>query len=266
MHPRARKFKFPPVRDYWFAGDPFRSRFFDAWSTMFPIAERFFVESVLNFKDAVDDPAMQDQIRVFTQQEGNHAREHHRYNERLRELGYDLDAMDRSQQTNMGQILKMKPIVPLAVTVSIEHMTAVLGAAVLRGEVFKDADLATSDRQMVTFWSWHSAEEVEHRAVPFDVFTRVGGTARMRRLAMVRTIAVVSARLTSRMMHMLRKDGQLWNPRVWVSGARFLVGRGGFLRVTARDFFAYFRDDFHPDQMDDQGLVAEWDGAQAASG
>jgi predicted metal-dependent hydrolase len=260
-HPlRSRNVRFAFARDaggYWLDGDPFRTRFFDAFSTMLPIGEKFFIDALRRVESQIDDPALADQVRTFIVQEATHGREHRRYNERLRALGYDLDAMDRSQSRVMGRILKAKrPTVPLAVTVAIEHITAVFGASVLRGELLEGCDSDVAD-----FWKWHSAEEIEHKAVAFDVFTRVGGGPELRRAIMAWAVFIISVRMASRVAHMLRRDGVLLEPRVWRSGVGFLLGPGGFLRSIGPDFVRFFRRDFHPWQDDDYALVERWERA-----
>jgi predicted metal-dependent hydrolase len=76
---------------------------------------------------------------------------------------------------------------------------------------------------------------------------------------MVYIVMVLSIRMAARMKDMLRRDGRLYELSTWRSGARFLLGPKGFFEVIGRDFFAYFRADFHPWQIDDSGLVREWE-------
>src|SRR4051794_29546275 len=64
--------------------------FFDNLPIFFPAGERFFI-AIVNYFRKCGDPTT---IREFTQQEANHAREHLRYNARLRLEGYPVDAME----------------------------------------------------------------------------------------------------------------------------------------------------------------------------
>jgi predicted metal-dependent hydrolase len=253
---RDRRFAFD--RDpagYWFDGDPFRSRFFDAFSTMLPIGERFFIESLRRCQPRLTDLELAKKVTLFVGQEAAHGREHRRYNERLRTLGYDLDGMDRSQRRVMWGILGLpSDTLPLAVTVALEHITAVLGAALLRDQLFEDCD-----PEMVAFWKWHSAEEVEHKSVAFDAYVDRGGGPTLRRLVMAWAVFIISVRMGARLTHMLRRDGKLLDRAVWGSGARFMFGKHGFFRTMGIEFLDFFRRDFHPDSHDNYELVRAWE-------
>ena len=51
---------------------------------------------------------------------------------------------------------------------------------------------------------------------------------------------------------MLYKDGLLFRLDTWRGGWRFLFGRDGLLRGVGADYRAWYRRDFHPDQIDDR--------------
>ena len=43
------------IPKYWLDNDPFKTRFFDALSTLFPVGEKFFITCVRDFKDRIND-------------------------------------------------------------------------------------------------------------------------------------------------------------------------------------------------------------------
>jgi predicted metal-dependent hydrolase len=53
------------IPKYWFGGDPFKTRLFDAMSVIFPPGERFFMVSVRDFRDRITDPKLLDEIKGF---------------------------------------------------------------------------------------------------------------------------------------------------------------------------------------------------------
>jgi len=55
IQPRKVAFDVSSVPRHWNGGDPVLTRFFDALSVHFPEGERFFIQSVRNFKDQVTD-------------------------------------------------------------------------------------------------------------------------------------------------------------------------------------------------------------------
>lgn len=81
-----------PLPRHWHGGNAFKSHLFNAMSVLFPDGERFFIDSVRLFREQVTDDELKEQIRGFIGQEGHHSREHLEYSQRLRELGYDIDA------------------------------------------------------------------------------------------------------------------------------------------------------------------------------
>jgi len=94
---------------YWFAGDPSKTRFFDAMSTMFPEGEKYFIESVRAYRDQITDPAMKEAVRDFTYQEAQHSIAHGLFNDRLRAQGIDVDRFERSMQAYFTFLKRYMP-------------------------------------------------------------------------------------------------------------------------------------------------------------
>jgi predicted metal-dependent hydrolase len=63
---------------FWFGGDPFRTRMFDALSLTFPDGERYFIECVRLFRDKINDPDLQERVADFIRQEAQHGIAHDR--------------------------------------------------------------------------------------------------------------------------------------------------------------------------------------------
>ena len=121
----------------WNGGDPFRTAFFNAMSLSFPSGERFFIDAVREHEDEIRDPALREAVRGFIGQEAVHRRIHAAYNETFcRRRGYDLDELE-------GPFLEgvewseenLSPLARLAATVALEHITAILAAALLDAPV-----------------------------------------------------------------------------------------------------------------------------------
>lgn len=58
-------FKLADVPRYWFAGDPFLTRMFDALSLTFPDGERYFIQSVRLFRDQIQDPDLNNVLPIL---------------------------------------------------------------------------------------------------------------------------------------------------------------------------------------------------------
>jgi len=240
----------------WMRNDVFATAWFNAMSITFPLGEQFFINSVRHYRDRITDPKLKEEMQQFFSQEAVHLREHKRYNQLLCEQrGYDLETLEGPLRRRMGWVKKNVPArEQLAGTAAVEHLTAVLAEKALGDHgLFTDADPA-----MVALWQWHAVEEMEHKAVAFDVYRAIGGSEKMRRAAMRRSTLLLTWDILHGVRHMLKCDGKLWSPKVWLSGLRFLFGKQGLLRGTWAPYKAFFREDFHPWQEDSSELIAQW--------
>ena len=134
IRPRHMAFDLPqPLPRHWHGGDAFRSHLFDAMSVLFPDGERFFIDSVRHFRERIEDPALKEQIRGFIGQEGHHSREHLEYSQRLRDLGYDIERIERRVRMRIRFSQKrFSPERQLAATAALEHITAIMADGLLR--------------------------------------------------------------------------------------------------------------------------------------
>ena len=245
----------------WMRKDVFATAWFNAMSITFPLGEQFFINSVRHYRDRITDPKLQQEMRQFFSQEAVHLREHKRYNEMLCELrGYDLEKLEGPLRRRMAWVKKNVPArEQLAGTAAVEHLTAVLAEKALGNSgIFADAD-ADADPAMRDLWQWHSVEEMEHKAVAFDVYRAIGGTEKMRRAAMRRSTLFLTWDILHGVRHILKCDGKLWSAKVWLSGIRFLFGKQGILKGTWAPYKDFFREDFHPWQEDTSDLIAQWE-------
>ena len=245
----------------WFGGHPFKTAWFNAMSITFPLGEKFFIDSVRHFAGRIGDPKLNEEIRGFCGQEGFHRREHERYNQALCELrGFDLEYMEGRLARNIGRANKLlSPLQRLAMTAALEHITAIMAESSLsEGSPMHEV----ADPDMRALWNWHAAEEMEHKAVAFDVYRAVGGTEGLRRRMMRQATFFLMLDIMVGLVHMLRRDGNLWRPQLWWQGWKFLFFRGGVLRRIWPAYREYYREGFHPWQRDTRVLLEQWKAAQ----
>ena len=260
--PRNRSHELAPALAVdWMDNHPFKTTWFNAMSMTFPLGEKFFVDSVRHFADQIDDPKLREEIRGFCGQEGFHRREHDRYNRALCELrGYDHDRIENRLKKNIAQSYRwFSPLERLAVTAALEHITAIMAESSLSEGTHMDL---VADREMRALWDWHAVEEMEHKAVAFDVFRAVGGTEKMRKKAMRQSTAFLTFDIMYGAIHMLHRDGKLWNFRVWKEGWKFLFFKGGVLRRIWPAYKEYYQEGFHPWHRDTRPLLDDWKHAQ----
>jgi predicted metal-dependent hydrolase len=236
----------------WYQENPVKTHFFNALSTLFPQGENFFISSIRNFEDCARSPLLRQQIQDFVTQEKNHAAIHKAYNRCLSRAGYDVNWMEKSLQEKIqfGQA-HVPPILLLAVTVATEHITAVLGEKVLQGDLVPEG----IDPDMRKIWIWHALEEVDHKAVAFDLFVEAGGTYWQRVRGMVYAAADLIWDTWIRTFHMLKRDGLLWKGKTWWQIAGLLFGKKGIFRLVTRDILRFFAPGFHPSRHDNYRLM-----------
>jgi len=241
----------------WFDNHPFKTAWFNAMSITFPLGEKFFIDSVRHFSDQIDDPKLNEEIRGFCGQEGFHRREHQRYNETLCRLrGYDLSYLEGRLEKNIERGKQfLSPLERLAATAAFEHITAIMAESALSED---DPMINSADSAMRAMWQWHAAEEMEHKAVAFDVYRTVGGTEKMRKRAMRQATFFLMLDVMIGLVHMLRKDKKLWNVSLWSQGWKFLFFKGGILRRVWPAYKEYYRDGFHPWDRDTRPLLQSW--------
>src|SRR5580658_3717567 len=132
IKPRRMKFAYGESTEHWIANDRVLTRFMEALSMLFPEGERFFVESVNRYKDQIVDPVLLKQVTAFAAQEGMHAAEHHKYNVRAAgPLAERYEAIAGQLRHPIARRI-LSPMNRLAITVALEHFTAIMADELLR--------------------------------------------------------------------------------------------------------------------------------------
>jgi len=253
--PRRMDFPFSSVERYWFGGDPVMTHFLNALSLTFPDGERFFVDSVRAFRDQITDPELQQEISGFIGQEAMHSLEHQSFNELLMQMGYEKEAQSgiKFAQQMLARGRKfLSPKQQLAATTALEHITAILAHRLLSNPKWTKK----MRPEVRVLWLWHAIEEIEHKAVAFDVFEQVGGSYKMRtRLLFYATLylAAYTGRYT---WVLIKKDKAYRRPLAIAKGLWSLLGPFGFVTTTLPSYLSFYRPGFHPWQQDNSALIA----------
>jgi predicted metal-dependent hydrolase len=107
-----------------------------------------------------------------------------------------------------------------------------------------------AEPRLRTMWLWHSAEELEHKSVAFDIYKAAGGSDEWRKRWFRRVTLMFLGDLMRQTVDNLRHEKQLWKWSTWKSAARILLSRDGLLRGNLAGWRSYLRADFHPAQQD----------------
>ena len=251
----VRRLQFNPqaIRRHYFANSPVMSHLLTALSSTFPIGEQFFVHSVRNVRDKVKDENLQAQIAAFIGQEAMHSKAHAEFNAAWRSEDYNLDHFQAWLARKDDYVKNLHPKIQLAITCAFEHFTALLGGYILRHPEV----LATLDEDAAKLWVWHAIEEIEHRAVAFDVYQAVYGDDKIRRMIM-RSVTTGFASLTLySATRLFLQDKKKSLPKVGGNIFGFYLLGKMFLQL-APEYLAYFKTDFHPSEIDYTKLIRDW--------
>ena len=244
-----------PFGRNWCGGDAFSTAFFNALSMSFPFGEQFFIDAVRDVMATLPPEAQEKyraDVRGFIGQEATHRRIHSLFNGHLESQGLK-DGWSPRAARRMQLMEGADPRHALAVTAATEHFTAMFAEWLLaRPEVLEGAE-----PRLRTMWLWHSAEELEHKAVAFDLYKAAGGSDAWRSRWFRRVTLMFLGDLMRQTAANLRHEGQLWKWATWKSAARILLGRGGLFQGNWSAWRSYFRVDFHPAQQD-SSLSARW--------
>ncbi len=244
---------------WWLNNDPVATAWHNALSATFPRGEAFFIEAVKAHREGAS-PKLEAEIRAFVRQEINHTREHIAFNRAAVEAGYDLDFIDQRVAANL-ELTKDRPaIINLAVTMALEHYTAMMAQEFLANP----KHFAGAEPETAAMWRWHAIEEIEHKGVAYDTYLHATKDwTRYRRwklksiMMVIVTINFLRHRWTDT-LDLLAQDG-LTGWKMKAKLAWYLLGTPGVLRRIFPAWLSYFMPGFHPWNHDDRALIGKHD-------
>jgi hypothetical protein len=148
-----------------------------ALSMTMPYLEPYLMRTMKAALEHVTDPALAEDTRRFSQQEGHHYRNHALLNDRIR-ASFDaatagaLRAIEADLEADYRRFTDTKSLrFNLAYAEGFEAMTCAGALAVAAHGGFSDGSLPGGE-----LWAWHMAEEIEHRTVAFGVYQHLVGS------------------------------------------------------------------------------------------
>ncbi|AZG12924.1 MULTISPECIES: metal-dependent hydrolase [Cupriavidus] len=248
----------PPARICdWHERGPHVTHFINALSIFFPAGERFFMDSVRNYRDRVTDPELKQAVAGFIGQEAMHTREHILYNRLLDDAGLPASKLDNAVAKLLNLLRKVLPKSwQLAHTIALEHYTAMLAGGMLADP----RHMGNSEPGYRQVWTWHALEETEHKAVAYDVWNLVmkPGPYRylLRAFTMLTTTVTFWALVFVFHVRLVMADRTCRNKLTgFGSVVNFLWGSPGVLRKMIPEWFDYFRPGFHPWDADNRAAL-----------
>lgn len=241
-------FKLDEIPRFWFGGDPFKTRMFDALSLTFPIGERYFIQSVRALRNKISDPELAQKVTDFIKQEAQHGIAHDKMNEEMKKQGMPVDQFIAFLDQHLQYVLKHRSKqYNIAMTAAAEHLTA------LMAETFysKKETLADVHPYARALFAWHAIEEMEHRDVAYDVMQHVGEVSEtLRKFALAFITLQMFGFTFYRANVMLKYDGfsAFQRAKMAAQGLPWFFGKKGKLSMMQKPYMDWYKKDFHPSQ------------------
>jgi hypothetical protein len=258
--PRDLDVDFRAVPRHWLAHNATATAIANGVNLLFPHGERFFVRSVKHFLGQIDDPQLRTAIKGFFGQEGRHARAHDQFNAILRAQGYEIDRFLAGYHRLASWLeAHTPPKLNLAITAAAEHFTAILAEG-----AFTENVLDAAVPEMRQLLAWHAAEELEHKAVAFDVLRAVDPSYALRIAGLIYATVTLGGFWLWGAVSLMRQE------RRGALGAWRELGRMPrrdpiVRRVFLRGIRQYLAPGFHPGDHPTDRIASEWLAARGMS-
>jgi len=245
---------------HWFDGNPVVTHAFNALSLFFPQVERFFIESAREVSRGTSvklDSALTQAVQHFVTQEATHTAQHKKYNAILVQQGFQNAVYDVAEKRQGLYKKHFSPLSRLALVCGYEHFTAILGHFALSNPEL----LKTAAPEMALLWGWHAAEEIEHKAVCFDLYQAASGGWLRRNLAFALATLDFFSLFGRNYFHLLKRDGCLSArqlPKSLFQFSKFFFGRRGVGWLLMGHGVRYLSPWFHPWHLNNQDQLQTW--------
>ena len=231
---------------HWLPGNEFVSSLLNAYTILVPANEAFYIRTLNACLPHVRDETLLGRCQDFIRQEAQHGVAHKRYWDNLDAQGYAYRGFERMVDRRGFRVMdRFAPLWFRASLVScVEHINAFLGY-----EFLSQSILAPADPRMRDLMEWHFAEEIEHRAVAFDLLQAVSPRYPVRLLGAITTSTLFYLLMTGLTTALLAQDRRLWRKATWRQAAWHLGTGHGMARRTLQHLLDYLRPGFHPSRL-----------------
>ena len=251
IKPYRQNFDFSQTPEKWMGESEFLTNMMNSLSILFPEGEQFFVESVRNVRKQINNKNLQKDISGFIGQEAMHSLEHENFNNFLKNHNFPVNETEKHLKLLLRTLKKLPERHQLAITCSLEHITAIMAEMILTREDLKEK----IDFSMNDLWTWHAIEEIEHKGVAYDVFNEVGGTYQERIFYQILSTVTLITFTSYVMSYYYIKNPSKIKPKDILKGIKLTWGVKGAFPSLIPKWLDYFKYDFHPWNHDNSELV-----------
>jgi uncharacterized protein len=248
-------FRFPDtIERYWLGDSAYNTHLLNSLTLLLPDIERYINQTIKQQLPQITDPTLRQQARAFIAQEAQHASQHTRFWNNLRQQGYQFEKFVSAAQRIWFQALTphLSLALNLAIVAGLEHLTSLMAEIALI-EHFLDP----AEPNLKALFEWHAAEEIEHQAVAFDVLQSATRNYGLRLLGLVISNLLVLGLMNWGTMLLLHQDKKWGDRRVWLDLIRFWFIKEKLFFKALASACHYAKPNFHPTEKNNQYLVAQ---------
>ena len=262
QHLTIRRFETPPAADvdrHWFHGEAAATHLLDAYTLLVPDNEGFYIRTLNQALPGLQDMNLRNAVREFSRQEGQHGVAHRRDWQRLAANGYRYTGFVKFADKAAFAVVEHVAPLPLRVAIvsCVEHLNAAIGHEYLARDLMHGVDPSVR-----SLFEWHFAEEIEHKAVAFDVLETFRGAYALRVLGTLLVVPLFYALMAAGAAMLCVQDGSARRLSTWTGWFAHAFGKRGTAWRMARHLASYLSPRFRPWQLDDRHLaeaaIARW--------
>tara|TARA_R110002110_G_scaffold65206_4_gene179999 strand:+ start:82151 stop:83041 length:891 start_codon:yes stop_codon:yes gene_type:complete len=251
--PRPIKFAYQsPIPHYWYQNNIAITITTTILAAYIPYCEKFFIKNVKALRYKITNPKLLSNISHFVRQESFHSREHLQFYHKIIRPRYPALLKYPIELIIPALIFALSSKkFRLSVTAAGEHFTAVSSNIFLSTPGMMD----NIHQDIKAMWQWHCIEEIEHKAVVFDMLKElnIGYFSRTCGFLVVNFISLIC--FWRPLIYMLIKDKKLFSARFYKQMFQFCFTKPGIISKIIPPLFAYLRPSFHPWQKNDYPLI-----------
>jgi len=236
---------------FWLVDSAFATHFANTLHVLFPPGENFFVKVINKVISQIPNEKIKQDAKNFSAQEMQHSLQHKKFLSVLRHQGYNFNLLENVASQTMGYIEKKWPQkLQVSMVAAFEHYTALFAKIALESDL-----LEHTDEEMKTLFEWHAAEEIEHKAVAFDVLKELDDNYILRAGGMVASTTILWGLMGLGLFTFLKKDKKLFDFATLFQAYQVFLGERQLGLRSVKAFWQYFVPNFHPNQIQDAHLA-----------
>lgn len=250
---------------HYFKGNVFSTHLANSLHIIFPEGEKFFIRSCRKFLSRIDDTQLKKEVMDFMGQEGTHSQAHRDFWQYLEKQGFRVqpfvdffntttfDGVEKLIFRTLGEERGSKFC--LSMTAGLEHYTALLAEVAFENEY----EFRHMPEEMQHLLFWHAAEEIEHKAVAFNLLKYIDDDPLLKNAGFTLASIMLLFYSVAGQLYFTVTDKEAEAGELPWDFIEFMESLGRpMARKFASNVLAYYRKDYHPDQMGNDQLARDY--------